>query len=90
MASREEEYEDKNYVLFENKPDLSPGPAEIHALREAVSVLTLRQREYVMYRYVYNYTDSEIAGLMKISPQAAGRLNKRAVDTLKEYFRGGK
>ena len=90
ISKKQDDYGDKNYILFENKPDLSPGPAEIQMLREAVLALTLRQREYVIYRYVYNYTDGEIAGFMKISPQAAGRLNKRAVKTLKEYFYGGK
>lgn len=55
-------------------------------LKELVSHLPIKQREVIVYRYIYNYSDIEIAEIMNISRQAVNRLKNRALCSLREYI----
>lgn len=52
----------------------------------ALSKLTYKQKTVIIYRYIYCYSDAEIAKLFSISIPAVNRLKNRALETLKEYY----
>lgn len=81
----------QNHSTFLNETFPAPytDPFLEHILKDALSKLTLRQREVIFYSYIYNYTDIEISRYLNISPQAVGRLKNRALKVLKMYFSGG-
>lgn len=72
----------ENTACFQNDLTLSL------ALKEALEGLTEKQRTVVVYRYIYLYSDSEIAQKLKISRQAVNRLINRALSALRQYFKG--
>ena len=53
---------------------------------EILKTLSAKQRLIIIYRYVYNYTDAEIAIMLGISRQAVNRLKNRALLVLKDYY----
>lgn len=55
-------------------------------LKELISLLPLKQREVVIYKYMYDYSDVEISKIMGISRQAVNRLKNRALCSLREYI----
>ena len=55
-------------------------------LRETLSVLTPRQREVILYKYIYLYSDSEIAESLNISRQAVNQIKNRSVGILRETY----
>ncbi len=57
-------------------------------LREALDVLTPKQRKTVIYKYIYNLSDREIAALLRVTRQAVHKTNARAVNTLRAYYLG--
>lgn len=64
---------------------LSPeGKAE---LREMLSSLTKMQREVILDKYLYGYSDVEIAKQLHITRQAVNRTKNRAIQTLKEKYK---
>lgn len=56
-------------------------------LKEAVSLLSEKQKETVMLRYIYGFSDVEIADMLSVSRQAVNRLNRRGLNILKNYFK---
>ena len=55
-------------------------------LKELISKLPIKQREVIIYRYIYNYSDVEISKIMNVSRQAVNRLKNRALNSLREYI----
>lgn len=55
-------------------------------LRELIANLPKKQREVIVYRYIYNYSDMEISQIMNISRQAVNGLRNRALCSLREYI----
>lgn len=55
-------------------------------LKEMLETLSDKQRRIVVYRYIYGYSDSEIANCMGISRQAVFRLRNRAFRLLREIY----
>ncbi len=53
---------------------------------EALELLTPRQRDIIVCRYIYCLSDFEISQIFKISRQAVNRLRNRALKELKEYY----
>jgi len=70
----------ENDFLCTNNPDSA------FFIKECLKLLPVRQRTVILYRYVYCYSDAEIALLLNISRQAVSRLRTRALNTLREYF----
>ena len=56
-------------------------------LSDAFSYLTFSQRKVMVYRYLYDYSDAKIATILKISRQAVNRLHRRAIESLKRYYK---
>ena len=55
-------------------------------LSNAFNLLTERQREVIMYKYIYGYSDSEISSYLHITRQAVNRLKTRGLLILKEFM----
>lgn len=56
-------------------------------IEEILKNLSDKQRLIILYKYVYNYTDAEIAIMLKISRQAVNRLKNRALSVLKKIYK---
>lgn len=55
-------------------------------LKEGMKFLSERQRAAVALRYIYGYSDAEIAHRLGITRQAVNRLERRGLEILREYF----
>ena len=55
-------------------------------ISEALSKLSEKQRFIITYKYIYNYSDTEISDILGITRQAVNRLKNRALKTLLEYY----
>lgn len=57
-------------------------------MTDMLKSLSARQRVIIVYKYIYGYSDIELALLLGISRQAVNRLKNRAVETMQEYYFG--
>lgn len=57
-------------------------------LGDAMRQLNERQRESLILKYIYGYSDTEIANRLGITRQAVNRLEKRGLSILREYLGG--
>ena len=53
---------------------------------EALNQLTLKQRLIIIYKYIYCFTDNEIAQKLNITRQSVNRLKNRALLILKSFY----
>lgn len=72
--------------LYDNTGYYSIDPEIGISLSEGLRLLTERQRLAVAYRYIYGFSDVEIASMLEISRQAVNRLEARGLAVLKEYY----
>ena len=52
----------------------------------SLNALTKNQREILKLSYLYEYSDAEIAELIKISRQAVNRTRNRGIQSIRNYF----
>lgn len=68
----------------------SPLPSTNHfsniEISEALENLSEKQKLIIVYKYIYNYSDFEIASILNISRQAVNRLKNRGILALKEFY----
>ena len=57
-------------------------------LKDGMKLLNERQKEAVILKYIYGYSDVEIGEKLGITRQAVNRLEKRGLSILREYLRG--
>ena len=78
----------KRQKEIEMKWDLgySPDLCEEALLGEVLNILTKRQKEVAVYKYIYFYNDTEISQRLNISRQAVNRINIRMTARLREYY----
>lgn len=88
IAYSKESRKDRNTlsVFFYNCPQSEFEFMDNQALKEAISLLSKRQRDIVIYKYIYDYSDVEISDFLGISRQAVNRLKNRAMEKLREYY----
>ena len=55
-------------------------------LKEAMNNLNERQRAALTLRYLYGYSDTEIAEKLGITRQSVNRLERKGLSVLREYF----
>ena len=55
-------------------------------LKEGMKFLSERQRAAVALRYIYGYSDAEIAHRLGITRQEVNRLERLGLEILREYF----
>ena len=66
--------------------EIDPGTTSFEErvlLSAVISALTQKQRLVIEYKYYRGFTDTEIARIINISPQAVGRTHSRALACLK-------
>lgn len=86
-CSKENEKLKKNVsVYFENCQKCGFEFLDKPTLMEAMGLLSKRQRDVLVYKYIYEYSDVEISMFLKISRQAVNRLKNRAIEKLREYY----
>ena len=80
---------DKNKTLHtvtESEVCYTPDLCQEEILRETLSILTPRQREVILYKYIYKYSDIEIAETLHISRQAVNQIKNRSTEILREVY----
>lgn len=73
--------------LFDDERDNAPDFTENHILWDALAYLTKKEREIVIYKYIYGYTDVEIARFLNVTRQTVCNRKRRAVERLRKYYR---
>ena len=73
-------------LVYVERVDDALSPSEMVELREMLTGLTALQRKVLVIRYLYGYSDAEIADQLHISRQAVNRAKNRAVAVLKEKY----
>lgn len=74
--------------LYENADGYLPDFEDKLSLLESIKGLSEKQKMIIVYKYIYGYSDFEIAVLLGISRQAVNRLKNRALLCLREFYGG--
>ncbi len=77
-------YIKESSLYFENK-DCGIN-SDNFVLADALSALTQKQRQIIVFKYIYGFSDAEISVFFNISRQAVNRTVNRGMDTLKKYY----
>ncbi len=80
------ELNQKTLPLLEQKADEEEHFYEKLMLPNAFSLLTVKQQEVLIRKYIYGYKDTEISETMGISRQAVNGIKNRAIEILKNYY----
>ena len=81
-----EKHKTADFPVFENAAADYSDFLQSQILKDAVRLLPPKQRRLIIYKYIYNYSDVEIAEFLNISRQAVNRLKNRAIENLKAYY----
>ena len=73
-------------TVTERDMGYTPDLCQEEILRETLSVLTPRQRDVILYKYIYRYSDTEIAEILDISRQAVNQIKNRSTEILREVY----
>ncbi len=77
----------RNNMLYESLISVSDDFSQRQFLNDALNILTQKQRKIMLCKYIYNYSDVEIANELGISRQAVNRIKNRAVESMREYLK---
>ncbi len=77
----------KNNQFLDDFVSVEPDFLAEHILKDGLDKLTEKQKEIIVFKYLHNYTNNEIAKILKISRQAVNQIKNRAVETLREYYK---
>ena len=86
LSKENQSYTQMLNFLDENKVFCSNTADGVYFIKESLNFLPIRQRTVIMYRYVYGYSDNEIAQMLNISRQAVSKLRNRALTTLRNLY----
>ena len=76
----------KQISLEEAEPFLPFSTDNYSDIGTALQQLTQKQKIIIIYKYIFNYSDCEIAELLNITSQAVNRLKNRAFKILKNFY----
>lgn len=74
--------------LFEEERDRSPDFAERYILGDALGVLPPKERQVILYRYIYGYSNGEIARHLGVTRQTVCNRKRQGVEKLRRYYEG--
>ena len=86
VSKRDCIYKSENEFLDTTRPT-TVDFLQKQILTDAMNMLTVKQKKIIVYKYIYDYSDAEIACRLNITRQAVNRIKNRAMDTLREYFK---
>lgn len=72
--------------LYETQAFYNKDSEDIVLIKEMLERLTPKQRTIIIYKYIYNYHDTEISHMLNISRQSVNRLKNRGIKSLKEFY----
>jgi RNA polymerase sigma factor (sigma-70 family) len=86
-----EEIANKNpFKILDSQPDIEINiefeTIKAVELEEALNLLSTQQKNVIVYKYIYGFSDAEIGEIFNISRQAVNRLKNRAFEILKKYY----
>ncbi len=58
-----------------------------YIIKDALEKLNHRQRQIIINRYIYNYSEKQIGEILGISRQAVNQTKNRAIEFLRGYFK---
>lgn len=73
------------FELFESDGKENSAIERIQ-IEEALAYLTERQKKIIVYKYIYGFSDCQIAKLLSITRQSVNRLKNRGLKELKNYY----
>lgn len=85
--SKEDILRKSRNISFEDRTPSVDGFFEKQLLKDAMAKLTVKQQKVICYKYIYDYSDTEIAYRLNISRQAVNRIKNRAFESLREYLK---
>lgn len=73
---------------IENRNSIFTQPETIKNIEfnETLNHLSQKQKDVIIYKYIYGFSDIEIGEMFNMSRQAVNKLKNRAFETLKEYY----
>jgi len=86
LSKENQVYTEMTALLDEQKILCTNSAYSACFIKESLNFLPVRQRTVILYRYVYGYSDNEIAQLLNISRQAVFKLRNRALATLRKLY----
>jgi len=89
LSVNKDRYRKISNKLFDTLDGYLPDFEDRFSLFEGIDFLSEKQKMIVIYKYIYGYTDFEIAVLLGISRQAVNRIKNRALECLRDFFCGG-
>lgn len=88
LSKEKQKYEKTELGLLDDGIKYSASLEDSIMIKDMLRLLSEKQRLIVTYKYIYGYSDIEIAEIMNISRQAVNRLKNRSISILREYYLG--
>ncbi|MBQ6847632.1 MAG: sigma-70 family RNA polymerase sigma factor [Clostridia bacterium] len=85
--SKEDNLFKRDREILENSAFSNDIYLQRQILADALRTLTKKQRMVILCRYIYDYSDVEIADSLGISRQAVNRIKNRAMESMREYLK---
>lgn len=89
LSKKMDTYKQFSNQLYENLNGYCENLDDKLSIMQCLDILTEKQKTVLIYKYVYGYSDFEIANLIDVSRQAVNRIKNRGLTVLKEFFEGG-
>ncbi len=86
LSKEKQKYEKTELGLLDDGIKYSASLEDRIMVKDMLRLLSEKQRLIVTYKYIYGYSDIEIADIMNISRQAVNRLKNRAISIIREYY----
>lgn len=86
LSGERQKYCSNNTEFYETDALCSDLSYDAVLVDEAMSRLSGRQKEVIIYKYLYNYSDAEISQILGITRQAVNRLIRRGINDLKIFY----
>ena len=88
LSKKWDSYRKISNKLYENIDGYLPDFEERFSLIESMDILSEKQKMIIIYKYIYGYSNFEIAVLLGVSCQAVNQLKNRALSNLKGFLLG--
>ncbi len=86
ISKRQRRYITASNELYDDMGCYSIETEKNIDLKTAMELLSERQRDAIIYRHIFGYTDVEIAEIIGVSRQAVNGLQRRGIKILRTYF----
>ncbi len=87
LAKKRQRQKPKYFPFFENCFTAERDIETRLELLDMLQLLSDKQRQVIIYKYYYTYTDIEISKIMGISRQAVNQIKNRALEILRLNFK---